>query len=419
VRGAKTTVLPWPTGWVFGLWLCAGLAASCGEGSDPGAVCAELALSRAECTTVTGLRLGSGLAPSPGNAHADSASAAAFGFAFFFDARPSANVAVRCATCHAPESYFGDRAATPPGFDVRRNSPSLLNAARHRVFFWDGRADSLWAQPLFALENPREMDFTRLELAHLVVADFSAAYTAAFGPLPDLSDGERFFPRGRPGDAAWEQMPSADQAVVNGIAANVGKALEAYERKIVAGASALDRYLDGDKAALSATAKEGLVTFVQAGCGQCHGGPLLSDERFHNLGLVAAGQGGDGGRADAFSAGTETTFRLGGPFDDSVPEGEAPPRIPETKSTDLGAFRTPSLRNLGYSAPFGHDGRFATVADAVDFHLAGGGTTFIGERDPLLVRTPLPESSRQALLAFLAALDGDYPKLPWSNWPDR
>ena len=399
---------------------------SCSHAATDQRSCTE-ALAADDCGDLSALLLPLELPASRGNAHADSFDAALLGFRVFFDARFSKDGTVRCESCHSVDHGFSDAEAVPvkglgPG---TRNAPTVVNAARHRTTFWDGHGDSLWSQPLMAFENPNEMGTTRLEIVHLVQTLYTKEYEEEFGNLPDFSDASRFAPVGKPGDAAFDAMTAEDQLEVNRVVANVGKALEAYVRKLAAGPSRVDRYLaqrlgiDGYGAAdeLSLTERRGLAVFVNAGCLDCHRGPTLSDDKLHNLGVPAlADQAVDEGLTEsAVDELTQSVFNAAGPFFDGGPATVEPPKpLP-------GAFRTPSLRNARGSAPYGHDGTFATLEDVVDFHLSGGGrdpNTFAGSVDPALVPRDLSAQDRKALLEFLDALDGDYPPLPWGQWPN-
>lgn len=351
-------------------------------------------LTAAQCTELEGLARPAALPPSPGNALADDVSAAVLGHAVFFDARLSANQDVRCATCHVPERFFSDGQPTAQGLERgTRNSPSLLTAAWHRWQTWDGRADSLWSQPILAFENPKEMDFTRLELAHRVAHTYRAQYEALFGGLPPLGDAQRFPPRGKPGDAAFDGMRPEDQVAVNEVAANLGKALEAYQRKLSFTAGRFDDFVAGHVDALTPPEREGARVFFTAGCATCHSGPLLSDDAFHALGHTP-----ERGRAEALEHLALSPFTAAGAFWDGEPR-----ELPRATPADEGAFRTPSLRNVSRTGPWGHDGALETLEAAVDSHLPPGVAS--GERD--------------ALLAFLRALQTGDPPSPWNNWPNR
>lgn len=390
-------------------WVTVLLALALGAGCTP--ECPEApGLTAAECPEVRALALDAALPPARGNAFADDPGALLLGNKVFFDARFSSNQDVRCASCHLPESHFADGRAVSQGLTPgRRNSPTLLNAARLRWQGWDGHADSLWSQPLFAFEDPREMDFTRLELAHRIALSFRAPYESVFGPLPPLEDTQRFPPRGAPGMPAWEAMAPADRDAVNRVAANVGKALEAYVRKLAAGRSPLDRHLGGEEGALTDAQREGLRVFVRARCTTCHGGPLLTDERFHALGAPPPDDGADLGRWAGLTALAASPFTARGAYYDGPPPEDAGTSSPT--DADRFAFRTPSLRNVRRSPPYGHDGRWATLEDAVEWHLAD-----VGEGGRAL---SLPAEERAALVDFLGALDGEYPRAPWATWPDR
>src|SRR5262249_13004588 len=135
------------------------LATACGALHRPGDVSTSPkycdGLTANECANVRALALTDSLPPSPGNAFADDERAALLGFQIFFGRGFSNGADVRCATCHQPELTFRDSVPVSKGIgSLTRNAPTIYNAARMSVFFWDGRADSLWSQPLFAIENP-------------------------------------------------------------------------------------------------------------------------------------------------------------------------------------------------------------------------------------------------------------------------
>lgn len=389
--------------------------------------CPELpGLDGVTCAKVRGLALPDALPPARGNAYGDDEDAAYLGLQVFFDARFSANEEVRCATCHEPEAFFADGRPTSDGGlgALHRNSPTTLNAAGQRWSFWDGRADSVWSQPLHAFEANAEMGTTRLAVAHLVKRHYADAYEGVFGPLPALDDEQRFPPAGKPGDPAWEAMDEDDRFAVDEVFANVGKAIEAYLRRSTTGRSRVDDFLLGDEDALSEREIQGLRVFATAGCLSCHGGPRLSDERFHNLGVPdAEGAPPDPGRAEGARALAESPFALGGPHaDDPPPDAPSPDELlaEADDPAALGAFLTPSLRNLVYTAPYGHNGAFATLEEVLQHHLEGGASDgFLGDVDPLLEPVTLSDEELGALLELLVAFEGALPPPPWADWPDR
>lgn len=379
-----------------------------------------------QCAAIQNLLLPETLPAARGNAHGDDFNAAYLGYSIFFDARFSANEQVRCASCHAPEDHFNDNKATPDeGLGaVPRNAPILLNAAWNTWQFWDGRADTLWSQPLYTLEAVNEMNFTRLNLAHAVAAYYSAQYAAVYGPLPDLST---LPASGKPGDAAFDNLPKASQDAVNLIAANVGKSIEGYLRHVASGRSPFDDFLTGQSTAIAPAAQRGIVVFAKAGCLACHNGPNLTDNKFHNLGVPALpGASDDAGRAVGLVQAAHDPFNQQGIYYDGPRESGADEN-PADAASLVGAFRTPSLRNLGESWPYGHNGTFATLEDVINFHLQGGGHNnvgYAGSVDPLLVPQQLTSQELADLVAFLQSIVGTYtgsytsPPL-WWDWPDR
>jgi cytochrome c peroxidase len=345
------------------------------------------------------------LPPDPTNRVADDPRAARLGQYLFFDARLSVSGKVSCATCHQASLSFTDGKPVAAGAGRgTRNSPTVLNAAYNQWFFLDGRSDSLWSQALQPFESPVEMAGDRHNIVRRVAQDAAArkAYEGIFGPLPDF------------GAATVERQP-VDRAFTN-----LGKAIEAYERLLVSQPAPFDRYVSalrkGDAAGqrvLSAAAKRGLKLFVgTAHCDLCHSGPLFSDGQFHNLGL-AVGQ--DTGRAAGIALLRANPFNSTGAFSDAPTDsarGAQLSFLPEA-NTQLGAFKTPSLREVSRTTPYMHDGRFQTLAQVVRFYagaLNQHGAT-LGQRERTLDLIPKLTGAQQVdLIAFLHALGG--PTLP-------
>lgn len=374
----------------------AALLAGCVPSGFSGRCQSQLGLSEERCSIVAGWRLEETLPPSRGNRYADDERAARLGRAMFFDAGFATVAGVSCATCHDPERAFTDGQPTPEviaGRPGARNSPTLLDTARNRGFwFHDGRADSLWSQPLFAFENEIEMATTRLAIAHRVAGVYAAEYEAIFGPLPDLSDPARFPASGKPGDASWDAMRPEDQDAIDRVAANIGKALEAYQRHLITGPSRVDRWIDGDDAALDDDERRGLARFVQSGCGHCHVGPMLTDDLFHESSYDMV----DRGRAAGIEALLANRFNSAGPFFD---EGPALPLPTGPTAEDEHAFRTPSMRHVTATAPYQHDGS-RTLAE-----ILGTRGLLYEDGDDVLIA------------AFLRALEGEPPPAEWTTAP--
>lgn len=355
-----------------------------------------------------------------GNSHADDPNAAKLGFSLFFDLNAISSDNIRCAACHLPEHGFATSDAMAIGIDVvHRNSPAIVDAAWTFPIFWDGRADSLWSQSLFTMENDAEMGGTRLAIVHQVQDRYRAEYEAAFGPMPALDDGSRFPASGKPGSDAWASMTADDQKTVTRIYVNVGKSFEAYMRLMARRRAPFDRFLLGDASAISESAKAGVKDFLDFGCATCHSGPTLTDGGFHRLDLplptsapnrdLAAA---DTGRAAGLAFIQTSEFNALSSYYEAAP-GEIV-ALPDatTAAAMTGAFRTPSLRNVSDSAPYGHSGVFTTLEDIVRFKLAGGGPASTE-------LTPHVATDQQVadLVAFLQTLRGDDAPLPWSNWP--
>ncbi len=332
-----------------------------------------------------------------GNKYAEDANAITVGFHLFFSSQ-NLGSGIGCATCHAPELAFTDRLSVSKGLGVvTRNSPTIFNAARLRVIFWDGRADSLWSQPLFAFENPLEIGSSRVALAHFVADNqaFRTPYEGAFGPLPDMTSWPA---TGKPGDAAYDALSADVKDQINRIAANLGKSLEAYMRKDTTSRAPLDLFLIGDSSQMIEAAQRGLTVFLKNKCQTCHGGPMLTDEKFHNVGFASLpGAAPDPGRAGGLPILANNVFNLAGAYADPGPG--VPGSIP-TEPVEEGAFRTPSLRNVTRTPPYGHDGALATLPDVLAVHAPGLGAGDKGD-----------------LLAFMETLNGEYPLPPWNNWP--
>lgn len=308
--------------------------------------------------------------PSPSNRYADDPRAARLGQQLFDDASFSAG-GVSCASCHQSSREFTD--ARPVGLGVAfarggRNTPTVRFGQHTRWLFWDGRADSLWSQALGPVENPVEMRSTRLHAAHTIAARYRAEYEAVFGALPDLSDAGRFPPEGKPGDPAWEAMTEADRLAINRVFANFGKAIEAYERTLVFAPSAVDRYAMGDEAALTTEQKAGLHHFFANGCAQCHHGPMLTDDSFHNIAMPSGLQdmSADRGWIDGIARVRENPFNAAGAFSDAPMDRAHLDRLPMVApERALGLMHTPGLRGVSRTGPWGHGGRFTRLSDVV------------------------------------------------------
>ncbi len=318
----------------------------------------------------------------PSNAVADSEPAAQFGHSLYFDTRLSGNGSVSCASCHKPELMFTDGLQLAVGVDVGpRHTPSLVGIAYSPWFYWDGRKDSQWAQALAPLEASHEHDTDRLQIARLIVTDekYQYLYESIFGPLPELPQNpESATPLGNEQQqAAWAGLSSAQQQDVNRVFSNLGKAIAAYQRKLIPGRTRFDDYVDGLLDS-NATASEhlnpaevaGLALFIgDAQCITCHNGPLLTNNEFHNTGVLAiSGQLPPMGRYDGIRFARKDPFNCVGDFSDANRSECIELRFARDTNDLVGAQKTPTLRNIAETAPYMHGGQIATLYEVIEHY---------------------------------------------------
>ena len=350
--------------------------------------------------------------PNPTNRFADTPEAARLGQMFFFDERFSKDGIVSCATCHSPFHAFADVEPTSLGAGRgTRNAPTLLNVAYNKWQFWDGRADTLWAQALIALEGEKEQAGTRLQYMHLIHRHYKSDYEAVFGPLPDIENTTRFPLQGKPGDAQFDNMSQPDQIAVNTVFANIGKAIEAYQRLLISRNAPFDQYVAGDINAIGIQAKHGLKIFIGKGvCILCHDTPTFTDNDFHNLGVPQGNLPEDTGRFDGIIELLADPFNGGGRYSDAPAVPSRILNFLEPTQQHKGQFKTPTLRNVALTAPYFHTGDLPTLASVIAFNNTGGSTTgFVGRREGTLEPLNLSERESEALVEFLLTLTGELP----------
>lgn len=345
--------------------------------------------------------------PDPTNAVGDDLKAASLGLDFFLDKGFGPTEHVSCQSCHETDRQFTDglnKATHGAGFGDR-NTPTIVLAAWQRWQFWDGRADTLWQQALGPLENETEYQSSRLWVAHRVDRTWREEYEAIFGPMPLIDDLRRFPGHGKPGDPAWDNMAAADQEVINRIFVNVGKAIAAYERTFRSFPNAPDRYAKGETGALTDAQKDGLAAYFKAGCAQCHWGERLTDDAFHVVRFPSGNEDftADQGRIKGAPRYEASEFRADSHFSD-VPQ----PKRPILNGSDqLGAFKTPALRGVTLTSPYGHGGGVATIETAIEHHRTRGYNDdprlVIGTADPWLAG--FDKSLAATLLPFVQTLD--------------
>ncbi len=272
----------------------------------------------------------------------------ALGKKLFYDKALSIDSTISCGSCHKAEYGFADHVAISHGVQGRlgfRNAPTLTNIAYAPVMSMDGGNPTLETQPYIPIETHEEMGFNMALLSARLQenADYVAEFNTVFGKGPD--------PFG------------------------ITRALAAFERTMISGNSRFDQYYyQGNTQALSESEKRGLDLFFSAelGCANCHSGFLFTDY----------------------------SFACNGFFDDySTDPGRA--RI-TVAAADSGKFKVPTLRNIGLTAPYMHNGSAATLEEVIDQYMTGG-SGYVNQSE-LIQSFTLTVEEKNDLIAFLLSL---------------
>ena len=274
---------------------------------------------------------------------------AKLGQTLYFDPRLSRSNMQSCASCHNPSFAWGD--GLPKGVgdhmhELGRRSPTILNAAWSEALMWDGRFETLEEQALGPIEAGVEMNMPLDQLIEKLskIEGYPPLFAAAFN-----------------GDAEI----TADK---------IAMAIATYERTVISGEASFDRWIKGQRNAISASAERGFELFNnKARCAACHSGWRFTDDSFHDIGLP----------------------------DEDIGRGAELPGIVKMQH----AFKTPGLRNIDQRAPYMHDGSLATLRDVVDHYDRGGvkRPSLSDDMKPL----GLTEQERNDLVAFMASLTSD------------
>ena len=292
----------------------------------------------------------------------------------FFDPRLSKSKQISCASCHDPELAWGDGRTISYGHNRqtgKRNSPSLLNIGYHSVFFWDGRAASLENQALGPITDPVEM---------------AATETISIKNIKKIKGYKPYFR-----EAFGDEKITIEHIL---------KAIATYERTITSKKSKFDSFIEGKSDIFTDEEVIGLHLFrTKAGCINCHNTPLFSNQKFHNVGLSYYGR----------------TFEDLGKYNITH------------KKEDVGKFKTPSLREIGRTAPYMHNGLMPNLEGIIEMYNAGmprvkpkenqKNDSLFPVTDPLLKKLNLTKKEQNALKAFLLTLSSSprreiLPKLP-------
>lgn len=292
------------------------------------------------------------LLPAKPNYPADNASTparVALGKKLFFDPRLSGDGNMSCATCHNPLFGWSDSLPTAKGVKSKvlgRATPTIINTAYNSIQMWDGRKKSLEDQAMGPMEATVEMNMDTAKLFKWLNA--SEGYSKLFS----------------------EAYPGKEIG-----ADSVSKAIASYERTIVSNSSPFDKWVKGNKNAMSKQQVRGFKLFTgKAQCDTCHSAPNFTDDGFHNLGLASWGQKNpDMGRY-----------------------AQVPLKLMK------GAFKTPTLRDVALTAPYFHDGSAATLTDVVEHYSKGG--IVKTNLSPNMQELKLSEQEKADIVAFMQAL---------------
>ncbi|WP_221627107.1 cytochrome-c peroxidase [Pontibacter sp. Tf4] len=283
------------------------------------------------------------------------------GKTLFFDPRLSLSGQIACATCHDPELSWGDGRRVSYGHDRqtgKRNAMTIINTGYYHTFFWDGRSPSLEDQAQFPVQDKVEMAQSLKAMVKNIKAikGYKPKFKEAFG---------------------------SDEVTLE----KIQKAIATFERSIVSNSSRFDSFVSGNPKAMTDMEIKGLHLFrTKARCINCHNTPLFSDNKFHNDGQALYGS-----KMEDFGR-----YHLTG------------------KQEDIGAFKTPSLRETALTGPWMHNGNFPSLKDVIEFYNLGNPSPIqrhvtVDETkrpipSPLLRKLNLTLEERQQLEAFLGAI---------------
>lgn len=332
----------------------------------------------------------------------------------FSDRSLSRDGTVSCAHCHQAKRGFTDGLQHALGLQAgSRNTPSLLNTGYQRWFFWDGRADSLWAQALGPLENPNEHGLTRIQAVQIVSDNTAYRKTLLelFGQWPTPAQANSWPTTATPlGKAeaisSWKTLPREERAIINRSFSQIGKVIAAHVATLRSRETAFDRYVSAiargvEEKGFGEKEKRGLALFIseKGGCSLCHSGPLLSNGEFQNTGTGIRNV--DSGRSEVVEEIRWDRFNCLGEFSDAPKTDCDELRyMNRNRHEQYGSFKVPSLRNVANTGPYMHDGRYTTLQDAIRHYSQVSSTNL----DTHLPRIALTDDDIDAITAFLNTL---------------
>jgi len=342
--------------------------------------------------------------PDPSNRVSGNASAIDLGERLFFERRLSVNGEISCSRCHLPERNWSDGLPRAVGLaEVDRNAPSVVNVRYHHWFGWDGAHDSLWAQSINPILDPRELGMSAASVAKFIRSDRDLAcrYRRTFGTAPDAEDEK--------------------------ILVDSAKALAAFQETLVSGRTAFDEFRDAlahdDRGAMSRypeAAQRGLKIFLGKGaCDVCHVGPAFTNGEFHDTGIAFFIRPGevDSGRYGGIKKVLGDRMNLLGPYNDDAKRSTATgTRHVSLEHRNFGEFKVPSLRNLESSMPYMHNGSLATLRDVVKHYSEISPDRLHSDGEAILKALHLTPEEIDDLTAFLGTLSdrgGTYKRRPF------
>jgi len=324
----------------------------------------------------------------PGNRVSGKPEAIALGERLFFEPRLSGTGSVLCATCHVPFRHFQD--ARPRGFGlepVDRNTPTVMNVSLYRWYGWDGGNDSLWAQSIRPLLDPREMRASPAHIAAVIRTLYRKEYEETFSRAPPADD---------------------EQVMVD-----AGKALAAFQETLVTKRTPFDDFRDALErnepiAGYPLAAQRGLRLFVGKGnCSVCHFGPQFTNGEFSDTGIpFFAGKGRvDAGRSEGIRKVKASPYNLLGRFNDDATRANATStRHVELQHRNFGEFRVPGLRNVALTAPYMHNGSIASLREVVQHYSDIDEERLHLDGEKILRKLNLTPAEIDDLVAFLESL---------------
>ena len=375
------------------------------------------------------------LAGNRGNYWADDESAAAFGQQLFFEEKLSLNGNVACSTCHQPDKYFTDGRELPLVNHVEgdRNTPTIVGAALSQWQFWDGRSDSLWSQALGPMENIKEQGNNRLNIVRFIKESYAHEYKSVFeDTLPELPDVEHASPVSSDPQIRqnWKQLSDAEKRNINRVFVNVGKAIAAYERRLLPGVSRFDHFVEAVVAKdmvqqnkwLSREEQRGLKLFIsdESGrCTQCHNGPYFTNSDFQAIAVPPVpDKGGDLGRIEGVQRFANNEFHCLSEYSDALIDAGDCDEVLYGKQEGIelvGAFKVPSLRNVSKTAPYMHGGQLKNLREVL--HYYNRAPMELGAHSEITPMMLLPRELKM-IEAFLRTLDSEIAADPqWLSEP--